>query len=209
MQNAFYSLHGGLLRPLKAQQVNSTQTSKFECSDGAKAQEITKDKELGGINESIDVDMAYIKDFKGRVKEDAEAIKELSKNTRTIVGQPHYYRNQFNDPKKANPKNGGIVMSDKESALHGEGNIKSISPNGGNHERVVSGKTNQVLDEDNNPEFMGSYNVFNPRGSAFERAGHAIVDVVPYVLFGNSENDPSNIFERTKNTSKAAVNYAK
>ena len=114
----------------------------------------------------------------------------------------------FNDPELADPKNGGIIMSAVESAFHGEGNIKSISENG-KHELVKDPSRKIKLDEITDPEHMGTYNYFHPKGNLFEKAGHVLVDVGPWVVFGNSPNDLSTIYSRSKDSLVSGLAYVK
>jgi len=90
-------------------------------------------------------------------------------------------------------------MSPEENAYHGEGNTKYISSDG--HDELV--KSGDIeLTEENDPENMGTYNILNPRGNIAEKTGHIIVDVIPYIFFGNEPSDPSDIGDRLEKTEK-------
>jgi RHS repeat-associated protein len=75
------------------------------------------------------------------------------------------------------------------SAIDGP-NVKFVSPDGF-REVIYDSSGNMVTD----PKDIGTYN-YSPSGTFFGSIGHMAVDVVPWVLWGNSEDDDTNIFER-------------
>ncbi|MGD9910490.1 MAG: RHS repeat-associated core domain-containing protein [Candidatus Izemoplasmatales bacterium] len=75
------------------------------------------------------------------------------------------------------------------SAIDGP-NVKFVSPDGF-REVIYDSSGNMVTD----PRDIGTYN-YSPSGTFFGSIGHMAVDVVPWVLWGNSEDDDTNIFER-------------
>jgi len=111
----------------------------------------------------------------------------------------HYSRNKFNIILPTSPELAENAhwenLDDNKSYFHqlGEGNInnqKWISPDG--HKEVVfDSKGNIVTD----PLNQGSLNIIGP-GNLIEDAGHFAVDVVPYIIYGNSANDPSTMIDR-------------
>lgn len=123
---------------------------------------------------------------------------DLPGNLRTGLGAPHYVRNKYNQSDNAKKEKGGIEMSAAESSYHGEGNKKFVSPDG--HDELVVDSNKDPITEETDPENMGTYNVFNPRGNAAEKTGHVIVDVVPYIFFGNAPSDPSDLGDRLEKT---------
>ena len=104
----------------------------------------------------------------------------------------HYDRNIFNFPPSTEQEAkdlGWIVLPPEESIYHrhgdGQGNVKYHSPD---H------RMEAVYDEDGklvtSPANKGTYNYGTSLG------GHAVVDVFPYWIWGNCEEDPVPIHER-------------
>ena len=58
-----------------------------------------------------------------------------------------------------------------------------------------------VVDSDGNhvtnPRVMGTFNYGG------NKVDHAVLDVIPYYLYGNSPDDPTNIFQRVWRTTEA------
>ena len=108
----------------------------------------------------------------------------------------HYNRNQNNEhPESAEQAEdlGWTKLPDEKSIYHtmgpeNEDNTKWISPEG-NHEGVFNGDGNPVTD----PANEATYNHSDPNSV---NAGHIVLDVVPYYLWGNSPEDPTNLYER-------------
>ncbi len=115
-----------------------------------------------------------------------------------LTSDEHYLRNKLNyAPKSLDSmlleiKNGNSLnwqlMPPKDSALHmfgndGEYNIKFVSGNG-NFEAVYD-IYGELLDENNNPANMGTYNYADPTK---EVKKHSVYDVAPYYIWGNTEN---------------------
>ncbi len=80
-------------------------------------------------------------------------------------------------------------LSPENSRFHGKGCTKLVAKDG--RELVIS-KGGYV---EFNPQFIGTYNFCVPGGN-FRDVGHGVVDVIPYMIYGNSLEDPTNIFER-------------
>lgn len=136
-----------------------------------------------------------------------EALKLLSRRKQSIRNTTrgymtgHYLRNRLN---KNLPKNdadaearGWRKLSDKDSSMHqfstrdGVKNSKWVSPDG-HREVVFTGKgENQRITRD--PRDQGTYNFFDPKKHPI---GHATLDVAPYILLGNSADDPTTIYSR-------------
>lgn len=103
--------------------------------------------------------------------------------------QGHYSRNMYNDPSLATDE-----MPQDKNVFHtqgpnGEGNRKYISPDG-HHEGVYDANGNLVTD----PLNMGTYN-FSPPS---DKPGHLLKDIVPYVIWGNTPEDPTALMDRLK-----------
>jgi RHS repeat-associated protein len=103
---------------------------------------------------------------------------------------PHYAKaDQSNNPLTAKDalKNGFYAVEPEQAALHrqGEGNeynLKMIHPDG--REAVYNKKGNLVTD----PLNLGTKNTVNP-GTIVRDAGHALLDVGPYLPLGNTKDD--------------------
>lgn len=129
------------------------------------------------------------------------------KNIVRGYGTGHYLRNKLN---KNLPKNdteaaerGWRKLSDKDSSMHqfhredGVKNSKWISPDG-HREVVFTGKgENQHITTD--PRDQGTYNFFDPKKHPI---GHATLDVLPYMLWGNSADDSTTLYSRTSESIK-------
>lgn len=73
----------------------------------------------------------------------------------------------------------------------GAHNRKFVTKNGGHCEAVFDSAGHAVTD----PRNMASYNYYGPSG-LIDGAGHALYDVLPYLVLGNSPDDPTNIVRR-------------
>lgn len=123
----------------------------------------------------------------------------------------HYLRNKLNKDLPQNDadakEKGWRKLSDKDSSMHqfhqedGVKNSKWVSPDG-HREVVFTGKgENQHITVD--PRDQGTYNFFDPKKYPL---GHAVFDVMPYVVLGNSMDDSTVTFDRIYDS---AMNFIK
>ncbi|MCL1919318.1 MAG: RHS repeat-associated core domain-containing protein, partial [Peptococcaceae bacterium] len=82
-----------------------------------------------------------------------------------------------------NPNGGGPVASLHQNTATDGPNVKYVSPDG-KKEVIYDYQGNMVID----PRDIGTYN-FIPSGSIWGDAGHLIFDVIPWFLYGNSDED--------------------
>jgi RHS repeat-associated protein len=108
----------------------------------------------------------------------------------------HYNRNQRNQEVTLEEvrDQGWTLMNNEESIYHrigsgNEYNLKYVSPDG-HYEAVFHLDGTLVTD----PANMPTYNFSSPY--EYGGAGHFFLDVVPYLLWGNSPDDPTTRFER-------------
>jgi RHS repeat-associated protein len=109
----------------------------------------------------------------------------------------HWTRHEYNDVQsRSDLVNDGISPLPKSKSI-----FHQLDGATGN-EKFVWGQDNQfegVFDKNGctvtDPLNMGTYNYFNPTGSTFEQAMHGLVDVVPYMLFGNTPYDAVTGFD--------------
>ena len=130
----------------------------------------------------------------------------------------HYDRNdnQSNLPKtvaeieKAVEKGEYIQVPAEESIYHKQGtasdynpknNVKYVSADGRNE--IVFNEKGEVVTDNVN---KGTYNYAN---QITDKAEHAVKDVLPYIIYGNSSDDPTYWYERIGGTYKEDVNYTK
>ena len=118
----------------------------------------------------------------------------------TIIMITHYNRNSQNVAPKTEQEaidSGYILLSENDDKFHQNNqkkdrNRKYVSPDG-HHEAVYydDGEINRT------PEDEGTYNVFSSEGNIVERyLGHGLLDVVPYMIWGNSLSDSTTIIDR-------------
>lgn len=123
----------------------------------------------------------------------------------------HYGRQNKNTDLPKNDtdaeKKGWRKLSSKESAMHqfnkhdGVENSKWVSPDG--HREVVftgSGKNQRIT---NDSRDVGTYNFFDPNKNP---VGHTVADVLPYLLLGNTSDDPTTFGGRTGSSIKNFLN---
>lgn len=136
--------------------------------------------------------------------------KNVLRSARAYIGNKsgHYLRNQNNTGLPKNDaeakKMGWKKLSAKESAMHqfnqadGVLNSKWISKDG--HKEVVfTGKgKNQRITKD--PRDIGTYNFYDPTVNPFK---HTISDVLPYIVLGNTEDDPTTAVGRVGESIKS------
>jgi hypothetical protein len=105
----------------------------------------------------------------------------------------HQTRDFFNRPNRATldmkPKEAIYHTWDIPGVVNGTGNIKTISTDG-KHEAVRGPDGNLVVD----PINRGTYNYAHP--DEFFSIPHALVDVLPYYLWGNGPDDPTTFKQR-------------
>ncbi len=63
-------------------------------------------------------------------------------------------------------------------------NVKYVSPDG-HKEAIYDSQGNLVTDSRD----IGTYN-YSPSGTIWGSVGHFFVDILPWVVFGNDDNDP-------------------
>jgi len=104
----------------------------------------------------------------------------------------HYDRNRFNNPpatRKEAEAAGWELLPPGRSIYHqhgfGHDNVKYLSPDG-HDEAVYDSEGNLVTD----PANLGTYNYGTDDFSHFFR------DVLPYWIYGNSEDDPTPVLDR-------------
>lgn len=130
-------------------------------------------------------------------------LNQPLKNVVRGYGSGHYLRNRLNKNLPTNDadaaKRGWRKLSDKDSSMHqfhqedGVKNSKWVSPSG-HREVVFTGKgENQHITTD--PRDQGTYNVFDPKKHPI---GHATLDVLPYMLWGNSASDSTTVYDRAR-----------
>lgn len=117
----------------------------------------------------------------------------------------HYNRNKYNVNLPRNEREarrqGWRKLSDKASSMHqyhtegGVRNSKWVSPDG-HREVVYTGKgRKQHITRD--PRDVGTYNYYDPMKHPF---GHAVRDVIPYMIAGNNKYDST--------TKKSRITYS-
>lgn len=137
--------------------------------------------------------------------------RQSLRNTVFGVSSGHYLRNKLNKDLPQNDadakEKGWRKLSDKDSSMHqfhkedGVKNSKWVSPDG-HREVVFTGKgENQHITTD--PRDQGTYNFFDPKKYPL---GHAVFDVMPYVVLGNSVDDGTIMFDRVYDS---AMNFIK
>lgn len=114
-----------------------------------------------------------------------------------VIALIHWNRKYLNEPVATiEDVEGWTELTPKESIFHrmgpgNENNRKFISPDG--HSEAIfrpddsGGQPTLVLDSAN----LGTYNFFGPR--FLFGITHAIFDVIPYFVFGNSPGDMFNL----------------
>lgn len=133
--------------------------------------------------------------------------RQSLKNTVFGYSSGHYLRNKLNKNLPKNDaeaeKRGWRKLSDKDSSMHqfhiedGVKNSKWVSPSG-HREVVFTGKgENQHITTD--PRDQGTYNFFDPKKYPL---GHAVFDVMPYVVLGNSMDDNTTMVSRITDSVK-------
>ena len=114
-------------------------------------------------------------------------------NLRTVIGTPHYIREAFNDAPVSLDEarlNGGVEQSDEKSEFHriGEGNEDNVKVVFEDGTEAVYNKQSKKLVKD--PVNKGT------RNWASNDIGHTLLDIAPWVVFGNNPNDYTNVGQR-------------
>ena len=66
-------------------------------------------------------------------------------------------------------------------------NVKYVSPDG--HREVIFDESGNIVDD---PRDVGTYN-YSPSGTFWGSVGHLGMDIIPWVIFGNNDDDPGPI----------------
>ena len=113
----------------------------------------------------------------------------------------HYNRNIYNQPPLTvdeAKKLGWKPMSDGQNIYHSNPwdreavwYEKYLSPDG-KREAVYDFKGRLVTD----PRYMGTYNLYSPRGGVWSKFMHFYADILPYWLFGNTPDDQTPAADR-------------
>ena len=111
------------------------------------------------------------------------------------VKKIHYGRNQYNVDLPDNQEQAEIWKWKQElanchqfTAENGERYIKYVSPDG-KREVIFNGNGEIVITAD---EDLGTYNYADPD----LKIAHSIVDVLPWILYGNTPEDTTKLYER-------------
>ncbi len=131
----------------------------------------------------------------------------------------HYARNNSNvdignDWASANrlaEQGQAIRMSEGKDSYHEQGTAINYDPGmndkfvslDGKHESVYNRESGQKITD---PVNQGTYNRADPNSDPI---GHFFQDMVPYYMWGNSEDDPTNVLERITGTFQGNVNASK
>ena len=119
-----------------------------------------------------------------------------------LLKQVHYSRNILNNVNITEDelkKSGNQALSSNEDKLHqnnkknGERNRKYVINEGWFSQEVVFYSDGTV---NNTPEDMGTFNVYYGDNEFLNFVVHGLFDVLPYVLWGNSEDDTTMIWDR-------------
>ena len=111
----------------------------------------------------------------------------------TVSMEEHFFRNELNlefsyaDLMKLNerlPDNMKwetvVATLHQNNTVNGKENIKYVSADG--HFEIVYNGYNEIQNQYNNPDDMGTYNYYSPTTEAVQ---HGIYDVIPYWQYGN------------------------
>jgi hypothetical protein len=128
--------------------------------------------------------------------------------------EDHYGRNKYNtDVPKTEMEainDGWTKLSEWQDGYHENGTSIISDPAKNNKYVSEDGHQEGVYDENGNlvtdPVNEGTYNFNDPKTDWF---GHIVNDMLPYYMWGNSEDDPTSIFERITSSYKGDVNNDK
>lgn len=113
--------------------------------------------------------------------------KRTAKNT-NLPKSPREAKNSGWRGPDTTPK-GPAVDCHQYTAKHGP-NKKYVSPDG--HREVIYNSQNEIVLD---PRDIGTYN-FSPSNELWyskESLGHLVIDIIPWIIFGNDDNDPGPI----------------
>ena len=69
------------------------------------------------------------------------------------------------------------------------------------HQQMIVAPNGMIV---NTPENMGTYDFVPPGG--INKFIHGVVDVIPWIMWGNSEKDSTSVGERLLSTGKGIIN---
>ena len=164
------------------------------------------------VNRADDTGYSWWSAIKNGVKKVCNTIKKAVKvivligsclsNPINVIKEIHYNRNILNNINSTEKelKNAGYsAVSSNEDKLHqnnkknGERNRKYVINEGWFSQEVVFYSDGTV---NNTPEDMGTFNVYYGDNEFLNFVVHGLFDVLPYVLWGNSEDDTTMIWDR-------------
>ena len=126
-------------------------------------------------------------------------------NSNVDIGNDWYSANRLAEQGQA------IRMSEGKDSYHEQGTANDYDP--GINDKFVSldGKNETVYNREtgrkiNDPVNQGTYNRADPNSDPI---GHFFQDMVPYYIWGNSEDDPTNAWERITGSYQGNVNATK
>jgi len=139
------------------------------------------------LEQDFDTAIDFIVDF---VTDNNETMRDF----RDI----HYNRNNLNgDPPQSfvgwdSSENGGPEADCHQFTSPDKSNIKYVSSDG--HKEFIVNSQNDIVDD---PRDVGTYNfVPSNKNGIIGKIGHAAYDVIPWIVYGNSVDDTTTIFDR-------------
>ena len=83
-----------------------------------------------------------------------------------------------------NPNGGGPAASCHQYTSPNKSNVKYVSPDG--HREVIFDEKGKIVLDSRD---VGTYN-FSPSGTIGGSIGHFFADMLPWIIFGNDDDDP-------------------